>query len=67
MKGWNKKYLLKESFKNYFPEKFLDKSKKGFQIPVGDWLRGSLKKELLSYIEYEFLESQNIFKTEYIN
>ena len=36
LKGWNKKYLLKESFKQYFPNKFLDKSKKGFQVPVGD-------------------------------
>lgn len=66
MKGWNKKYLLKESFKQYFPENFLDKSKKGFQIPVGDWLRGSLKMELLLYIEDDFLKSQNIFKIEYI-
>ena len=66
MKGWNKKYLLKESFKQYFPKNFLDKSKKGFQIPVGDWLRGSLKIELLLYIEHDFLKSQNIFKPEYI-
>lgn len=66
IKGWNKKYLLKESFKHYFPENFLDKTKKGFQIPIGDWLRGLLKKELLSYIEYEFLKKQNIFKIEYV-
>ena len=66
IKGWNKKYLLKESFKHYFPENFLYKTKKGFQIPIGDWLRGLLKKELLSYIEYEFLKKQNIFKIEYV-
>ena len=61
MKGWNKKYLLKESFKKYFPDGFLDKSKKGFGVPVGDWLRGHLAPELKSYIEPNFLESQNIF------
>lgn len=66
MKGWNKKYLLKEAFKQYFPENFLDKSKKGFGVPVGDWLRGYLKPELLSYIDRKFLKSQNIFNIEQV-
>ena len=61
IKGWNKKYLLKESFKQYFPDKFLEKSKKGFEIPVGDWLRSTFKNELLYYIETDYLIKQNIF------
>lgn len=61
MKGWNKKYLLKESFKQYFPKQFLDKPKKGFGVPVGDWLRGYLSKELRSYIDNDFLIKQDIF------
>ncbi len=63
MKGWNKKYLLKESFSHYFPKDFLNKSKKGFGVPVGDWLRGHLKLELESYINITFLKSQNIFNS----
>ena len=66
MKGWDKKYLLKEAFKKYFPKDFLDKSKKGFGVPVGDWLRGYLKKELKSYTEKKFLESQGIFDVDYV-
>ena len=66
MKGWNKKFILKEAFKNEFPDKFLDKSKQGFGSPVGDWLRSSLKKELESYIENPFLEKQNIFNIGYV-
>lgn len=62
MKGWNKKHILKEAFKTEFPHGFLEKSKQGFDSPVGDWLRSSLKKELKSYIEVKFLESQQIFK-----
>lgn len=62
--GWDKKHILKEAFKQYFPDKFLDKSKKGFGVPVGDWLRTDLKNELLSYIEKEFIEDQNIFNYE---
>lgn len=64
--GWDKKHILKEAFKDYFPKKFLDKSKKGFGVPVGDWLRTDLKSELLSYIERKFIENQDIFNFEVI-
>ncbi|HUH46948.1 MAG TPA: asparagine synthase (glutamine-hydrolyzing), partial [Arenibacter sp.] len=61
MKGWNKKYILKEAFANQFPKGFLEKSKSGFGVPVGDWLRSSLRTELESYTVEEKLVSQNIF------
>jgi asparagine synthase (glutamine-hydrolysing) len=66
MKGWNKKYILKEAFKHEFPEGFLNKSKQGFGSPVGDWLRSSLRKEMESYIEIPFLSNQNIFNINYV-
>lgn len=61
MNGLNKKYILKEAFKNKFPEGFLEKPKSGFGVPIGDWLRGSLKSELLSYADHSFLKEQQIF------
>lgn len=67
MKGWDKKYILKAAFADKFESGFLDKSKQGFGVPVGDWLRSSLKPELLSFIEPKFLESQNLFNTNYIS
>jgi asparagine synthase (glutamine-hydrolysing) len=66
LKGYSKKHILKEAFKDQFPEGFLEKSKKGFVVPVGDWLRSGLKKELESYIESNFLEKQNLFNIAYI-
>jgi asparagine synthase (glutamine-hydrolysing) len=66
MKGWNKKYILKEAFKDQFPENFLEKSKSGFGSPVGDWLRQSLRKELESYIDSKMLEEQGIFNKEVV-
>jgi asparagine synthase (glutamine-hydrolysing) len=65
--GWDKKHILKEAFKNYFPKDFLDKSKKGFGVPVGDWLRANLKNELLSYCDKSFVEKQKIFNFEIIS
>jgi asparagine synthase (glutamine-hydrolysing) len=66
MKGWDKKHLLKESFKQYFPDGFLNKSKKGFGVPVGDWLRKGLRRELEYYIEVDFIENQAIFNADTI-
>jgi len=66
MKGWNKKHILKEAFKDQFPHEFLEKGKSGFGSPTGDWLRQSLRKELESYIEPRLLKSQGIFNIDVI-
>jgi asparagine synthase (glutamine-hydrolysing) len=63
----SKKFILKEAFKEYFPERFLNKSKQGFGVPVGDWLRGSLRKEFLSYLDKKFIQEQGIFDYKYIS
>jgi asparagine synthase (glutamine-hydrolysing) len=65
--GFEKKYILKESFKKYFPKNFFNNPKKGFGVPVGDWLRTILRQELLFYIDKEFIQKQSIFNYNYIN
>ena len=42
------------------------KSKKGFAIPVGDWLRTIFKERLLHYSNKKLLIDQNIFIPENI-
>jgi len=66
IRGSNKKYILKKAFESYFPTRFFEKSKQGFGVPVGDWLRNSLKDELMSYINTDFLKEQNLFNPDYI-
>lgn len=66
LKNGNKKFILKEAFKDDFPKGFLEKKKSGFGIPIGDWLRNELKLELLSYINKEFLRKQDVFNVSYI-
>lgn len=66
MKGWNKKHILKEAFRDQFPDEFLEKGKSGFGSPTGDWLRQSLRKELESYIEPNMLKEQGLFNIEMI-
>jgi asparagine synthase (glutamine-hydrolysing) len=64
--SWDKKHILKEAFKDFFPKNFLNKSKKGFGVPVGDWLRSELRSELLGYIDKTFILNQNIFNYEVV-
>jgi len=66
LKGNSKKYILKKAFEQYFPNGFLEKSKQGFGVPVGDWLRHGMRKELESYIDLDFLNKQNLFITDSI-
>lgn len=65
--GNSKKYILKKAFEEFFPKGFLEKSKKGFGIPVGDWMKTSLKEELLYYVQKSKIEEQNIFNYEVVN
>ena len=38
-----KKYLLKEAFKDYLPDDILYRKKMGFSVPLASWLRNELK------------------------
>jgi asparagine synthase (glutamine-hydrolysing) len=64
--GLDKKHILKKAFEQYVPKGFFDKSKQGFGVPVGDWLKGSLRQELEDYTEKSFIENQGIFNFGYI-
>lgn len=43
IKGFNKKYILKESLRSMLPSEILDRPKMGFGAPLEQWFRGDLK------------------------
>ncbi|MBK1644907.1 asparagine synthase (glutamine-hydrolyzing) [Thiocapsa imhoffii] len=43
LKGWRKKYLLRESLRGRLPGGVLDGSKRGFNAPISQWLNGALR------------------------
>lgn len=55
------KRILKETFSDMLPKGLFNLSKSGFGIPIGDWLRGELKKELEYLSRIDFLNEQGIF------
>ncbi|HEU0046387.1 MAG TPA: asparagine synthase C-terminal domain-containing protein, partial [Nitrososphaera sp.] len=41
VKGFSKRYIFKEAFKNLLPPEILEKKKHGFGLPISPWLRES--------------------------
>ncbi len=66
LRGNNKKYILKETFKDIFPRNILNAPKHGFGVPVGEWLKKELKNDLLELTERDFIENQGLFQYGYV-
>jgi asparagine synthase (glutamine-hydrolysing) len=67
IKGRNKKFILKETFKRYLPQKTFSYKKQGFGVPVDYWLKNQLKKEFSELIELNFIRDQGIFNPVILN
>ncbi|MBD5607862.1 MAG: asparagine synthase (glutamine-hydrolyzing) [Desulfovibrio sp.] len=64
LRGFKRKYLLKKAFANLLPPEILKRNKRGFQIPVAEWLRGKLRPLLEELCSRDKLADQGIFDPE---
>lgn len=62
----NKKRILKEIAYDYIPGELLDRPKKGFSVPLDQWLRGPLKEQLIDMCSRDYLRNQGIFDADYV-
>jgi len=51
-----KKRILRDVLKKYIPEEVFDQPKSGFSVPLGDWIREDLRKEMLEVLSDENLK-----------
>lgn len=56
------KYLLKEVLYQYIPRELFDRPKRGFSIPLADWLRGDLKYLQDKYLSRAVVERYGIVR-----
>lgn len=54
LNNFNQKILLKNVLSEYIPRRVFTRPKKGFEVPVKDWLKGNLK----DYYDFYLSESQ---------
>lgn len=55
-KGRQKK-ILRDILKEYIPEEVFNQPKRGFNIPLDNWLRNELKVEVMDALNMDFLKS----------
>jgi len=55
-KGRQKK-ILRDILKEYIPESVFDQPKRGFAVPIGEWMRKELKQEFLEALNDDFLNN----------
>jgi asparagine synthase (glutamine-hydrolysing) len=60
LKGMTTKHLFKRAMKPWLPSGIVDRPKKGFGIPVAEWLRGSLRGLMLDLLSPARLTRQGI-------
>ncbi len=60
------KYLLKKLMEGKLPSDIIYRSKKGFGVPIGAWLRGPLKEWGEELLSPENLRRTNLFAPEYV-
>lgn len=50
-----KKRILRDILKEYIPEEVFDQPKRGFAVPIGQWIRKELKEEFVYNLSDDFL------------
>ena len=65
--GTTTKYILRELAKKYLPQNIIGQPKRGFEIPLKDWVNGVLKNKIESYIFADDTYWTNFVKKDFIN
>lgn len=50
-----KKKIIKDILSEYIPKEIFDQPKKGFAVPISDWLKEELKEDVLEKLNDDFL------------
>ena len=64
--GRTTKYLLKKSMERSLPADIIKRPKKGFNMPVADWLTGELRELVLDMLGETRLNQQDFFRYGYV-
>ncbi|MCF8095111.1 MAG: asparagine synthase (glutamine-hydrolyzing) [Desulfobacteraceae bacterium] len=61
------KWALRQVLYKYVPPKLMDRPKKGFALPIGDWIRGPMKNWAENQIKNERLKQQSLFDADKVS
>ena len=62
VKGNKTKYILRELSKKYLPAELIDQPKRGFEVPLRNWVEGDLKPLI-----FDYLDNRDSFSSEFLS
>ncbi len=66
LKGNKGKYILKKAMENMLPKNILHRPKKGFGIPIAEWLKGRLNPLMHDLLNETRLKNQGLFNADFV-
>jgi asparagine synthase (glutamine-hydrolysing) len=66
LKGNKGKYILKKAVEDLLPRNILQRPKKGFGIPIAEWLKGRLNPLLHDLLAPDKLKKQDLFNANFV-
>ena len=66
LKGSKGKYILKKAVEPLLPKNILHRPKKGFGIPIAEWLKGRLNPLMRELLDAKRLKNQGLFDEKYV-
>ena len=66
LRGGTSKYILKRAVQKLLPPFVTRRSKKGFGVPVAEWLKGQLKPLARDLLSPERVRRAGVFNAEYV-
>ena len=61
------KYILRKVLKNLLPEEITNRTKKGFMLPMGSWMRNELKDVVNSCLSRETTKKRGMFNPDTVD
>ena len=66
LKGKSGKVILKEAMRGLLPQEILHRPKKGFGIPIAEWLKGRLNPLMHDMLSPDRLSDQGLFNPDHV-
>ena len=66
IKGTSTKYLLRQLAKKYLPAQIIDQPKRGFEIPLKNWVENELKEIIFDYVGSSNSLSKQLIKEDFL-
>ncbi len=66
IRGGETKWILREAMRGILPAEILTRSKMGFPVPIGNWLRGAYKHTVDEFVLSERAAERKIFNADFV-